>query len=245
MANGTNETETVNIVLETLESVGNIRKALTDIDNLAESMSLMGLLVPVDVFHKDGKNYLWNGHRRVAAAKALGWDTIRANVSPLPENPADILVLQLTTGTGVTFDPIEEAEAFQRLIDQGQTQTEIAAKIGKTQALVSQRLGLLKLPRSVSQQIKDGKLSATAAVILKNKPELLKDASGKSMREVRRIAGVRSEPEPAEIKTPEKEPEADKRQLIYTLLSTSLAAYNVPDDTLSELSKRLATIATL
>ena len=56
--------------------------------------------------------------------------------------------------------PIEEAEAFQTLIDMtGMTQQELALKVGKTQSTNANKLRLLKLPETVKEALKERKMT--------------------------------------------------------------------------------------
>jgi hypothetical protein len=60
--------------------------------------------------------------------------------------------------------PVEEAEAYQQLIDDGMTQGEVAAFVGASQPAVANQLRLLQLPPSVRKLIHEGRLTRAHGV---------------------------------------------------------------------------------
>ena len=96
---------------------GNVRRELDDVDHLATSMSQVGQLQPIGVVFsktKPGSYELIFGHRRLAAAKKLGWPTLAAQL--LDENAA----LESRAAENlqrVDLDPIERAEAVWQMVE--------------------------------------------------------------------------------------------------------------------------------
>lgn len=86
--------------------------------------------------------------------------------------------------------PIDEAEAFRLLIDEeGYTQTALAAKLGKTQGYISQRLGLLGLADGVRDTVRTGAVSFTAARAIATLPEQYQSAVAKQVETLQNSQG--------------------------------------------------------
>jgi ParB family chromosome partitioning protein len=154
------------------------RKSFDDakLEELAASIREQGVLQPV-VVCKVGSGYeLIIGERRLRAAKKAGLTTIPAILkeASAEEMLAIALVENLQRDD---LNPIEEAEAFQRLIeDFSLTQEDVAQKVGKDRSSVTNYLRLLKLPKPIQQGLVDEKISmghARAIVGLKSQEEQL------------------------------------------------------------------------
>jgi ParB family chromosome partitioning protein len=124
---------------------------------LAESIKQNGLLHPILVRPlKDGKFQIVHGERRFRACKLIGMRTIPAEIRELSDK--EVVEIQLVENLQrENLNPIEEAEAYARLIKEfGYTHEEIGRKIGRTRQYVSNQLRLLKLPLDVQQKIRNG-----------------------------------------------------------------------------------------
>lgn len=133
------------------------------LDELADSISEMGVLQPVVVTVSDDGYVLVAGERRWRAARAVGLDTIPAVVrgttgeSTLVEALVENVQRQDLT-------PLEEAHAYRQLLeDYGMNQDEVAKRVGKSRPAVSNTLRLLQLPGPVQVMVDGGALSAGAA----------------------------------------------------------------------------------
>lgn len=130
----------------------------TALQELADSMAATGLAVPITVKPAGARYVIVTGERRWRAAQMLGWSTIRADVQDIDAATAQWQTLvENIQRAGLT--PIEEALAFQKLVDAGNTQTEIARRIGKTQSYVAQKIRLLRLPAGVQDMLNAGRPS--------------------------------------------------------------------------------------
>lgn len=128
------------------------------LQELADSLAATGLAVPITVKPVGARYVIVTGERRWRAAQMLGWSTIRADVQDIDAATAQWQTLvENIQRAGLT--PIEEALAFQRLVDAGNTQTEIARRIGKTQSYVAQKIRLLRLPAGVQDMLNAGRPS--------------------------------------------------------------------------------------
>lgn len=130
------------------------------LQELADSMNATGQAVPITVKPAGARYTIVQGERRWRAAQLLGWATIRAEVQDLDAATAMWRTL-VENIQRADLTPIEEAVAYQKLVDAGHTQTEIARRIGKTQSYVAQKLRLLRLPAEVQQMLQPA--DATAA----------------------------------------------------------------------------------
>jgi len=127
-----------------------------DVDELAESMrrhgQLADVLVRVHPLCSD-KFQLIYGHRRVAAAKLLGWEKIRARVVTASEEEMLIMAL-IENLERKDFTAYEKARIFYRLNREfKRSYDEIARIIGRSKAYVAQHIAMLDL--FTEEQMKD------------------------------------------------------------------------------------------
>jgi ParB/RepB/Spo0J family partition protein len=124
---------------------------------LEESIRRHGVLQPVLVTSDgEGRYRLIAGHRRVAAATAAGLTEIPAIVRPVADDTRGLDLALVENMARQDLNPVEEAVAFQRLVDGGLTRKGVAQALGVSQKLVTERLALLELPASMHSQIADG-----------------------------------------------------------------------------------------
>jgi ParB family transcriptional regulator, chromosome partitioning protein len=131
------------------------------LDELAESIRQVGLLQPVVVRAAGpGRYELVMGERRWRAAERAGLSEIGAIVKQTQDNDLlrDALIENLHRQQ---LDPLEEAAAYQQLLDDfGATHEELARKIGRSRPHISNTLRLLNLPPAVQKRVAAGILSA-------------------------------------------------------------------------------------
>jgi ParB family chromosome partitioning protein len=131
---------------------------LADLEN---SLRTSGLLQPVSVRAVRGApGYeLIAGERRLRAAQRLGWTEIPAVVKEIDDR--DLLALALVENLQrADLNPIEEAEGYQRLIDEfALTQQEVADVVGKDRSTVANILRLRQLPAAVRRMVSEGALT--------------------------------------------------------------------------------------
>jgi ParB family chromosome partitioning protein len=131
----------------------------TGINELAQSIREKGVIQPLLVRRK-GDNYeLIAGERRLRAAKSLGLKEIPI----LIKNVEDVDSLEIALIENLQrqdLNPIEEAHAYQHLIDKfHMTQESISEVLGKARVTVTNTLRLLKLPHEIQMEIKKGRIS--------------------------------------------------------------------------------------
>jgi ParB family chromosome partitioning protein len=129
------------------------------IEELAASIREHGVLQPVLVRPMHAGYQLVAGERRLAAAQRAGLLKIPAIVREVAEER----MLELALVENIQreqLNPIEEAQAYQQLVDtSGATQEDLATRLGKERSTVANSLRLLKLPPQVKSLIAEGKLS--------------------------------------------------------------------------------------
>jgi ParB family chromosome partitioning protein len=142
-------------------SADNPRKAFDGarLRELADSIQAQGLIQPLVVRRRDGDGFtLIAGERRWRAAQLAGLKTVPVVVKELSDEEAfeKALVENLQRED---LNPIEEAEAYRRLVDEhGYTQEQVAERVGRERATVTNVLRLLKLPPSVRSRLAQGEL---------------------------------------------------------------------------------------
>jgi ParB family transcriptional regulator, chromosome partitioning protein len=131
------------------------------LDELAESIREVGLLQPVVVRAVGGGSFeLIMGERRWRASQRAGLVEIPAIVRDTPDTDLlrDALIENLHRQQ---LDPLEEAAAYQQLLDDfGATHEQLARKIGRSRPHISNTLRLLNLPAAVQKRVAAGVLSA-------------------------------------------------------------------------------------
>jgi ParB family transcriptional regulator, chromosome partitioning protein len=131
------------------------------LDELAESIRQVGLLQPVVVRAAGpGRYELIMGERRWRACQRAGLTEIGAIVKQTQDNELlrDALIENMHRQQ---LDPLEEAAAYQQLLDDfGATHEELARKIGRSRPHISNTLRLLNLPPAVQKKVAAGVLSA-------------------------------------------------------------------------------------
>jgi ParB family transcriptional regulator, chromosome partitioning protein len=129
------------------------------LEELAASIREIGVLQPIVVQQGDSGYTLIAGERRWRAAKRAGLATIPAVVRETSGNHTLVEALVENVQRS-DLTPIEEAKAFQQLLENyGMTQEGIAKRVGKSRPTVSNTLRLLQLPESVQQMVEEQKLT--------------------------------------------------------------------------------------
>jgi ParB family chromosome partitioning protein len=131
------------------------------IEELASSIREKGVLQPIIVKKRgDEKFEIICGERRFRAATLCGLTEVPAIIKDVAAE--DFLEWALIENIQrEDLNPIEEAEAYQRLVEERIiSQEEVAKRVGKNRVTVTNTLRLLRLPQEVKQYLVDGRLSA-------------------------------------------------------------------------------------
>lgn len=130
------------------------------LQELIESISELGLLSPIKVrTTNDGRYKIIYGNRRYKACKALGRPTIPCIVSTVTDE-MEIYLEQIAENlTREGFSPIEEAEAFNKLLTDTKFSSStkyLSSKLGKPEAYIKNKCELLKFSNAVKKLIVSG-----------------------------------------------------------------------------------------
>jgi ParB family transcriptional regulator, chromosome partitioning protein len=141
---------------------------------LAASIREIGVLQPVLVRPAgDGESYeLIAGERRWRAARRAGLQTIPVLVKDVTGDAQSLEQALVENLHREDLGPLEEAAAYQQLIDDfGLTHEQVATRVGRSRAVVSNTLRLLQLPAGVQRALADGSISAGHARALLGTPD--------------------------------------------------------------------------
>jgi len=157
---------------------------------LADSIRHQGVIQPVVVRPLPGGDYqLIAGERRWRAAQQAGIDRIPALIREVGDEVAVAMAL-VENIQRENLNPIEEATALRRLVDEFQlTHQEAAEAVGRSRSAVSNLLRLLELSREVRELVDDRHLEMGHARALLSLPEAMQVAAAREV--VRRQLSVR------------------------------------------------------
>jgi len=138
-----------------------------DLEELINSIREHGIVQPLIVTEKEDGNYqLIAGERRLRAAKILNLTSVPTIVRKAKEQEKLELAL-IENIQRKNLNPLEEAAAYQKLIDEfNLTQEEVAKRVGKSRAVVTNTLRLLNLPEEVQKAIIEEKITAGHARVI-------------------------------------------------------------------------------
>jgi ParB family chromosome partitioning protein len=205
-----------------------------DDDALAElehSIHEFGLLQPIVVRELgDGRYELVMGERRWRASQRAGLDVIPAIVRGTTDD-AMLRDALLENIHRVQLNPLEEAAAYQQLLDEfGVTHEELAGRIGRSRPVITNMIRLLKLPVPVQRRVAAGVLSAghARALLGLDEPGAQEDlaariiAEGMSVRATEEaVTLAKSEPSRKPKAPPRKQLQAPGLQDLADRLSDS------------------------
>lgn len=134
--------------------------AQEELDQLSESIRSQGIIQPLLVRRmKDGGYELVAGERRLRAARMAGLDKVPVVIKQI----SDSEMLEMSIVENIqreNLNPMEEANAYHRLIEEfGLTQEQAARRVGKSRSAVANFLRLRQLPKPIKESITDGELS--------------------------------------------------------------------------------------
>lgn len=203
------------------------------LEELAQSIRTQGILQPIVVTPRpkvpgQSPTYLIvAGERRWRAAQKAGLHVVPVHVREVDEEHRLELAL-IENIQRADLNPIEEARAYQQLLEQhGYTQEELAVRVGKDRSTISNVMRLLRLPRRVQEMVEDGRLSmghARALLGLTHEDDMNAVASevvtgGLSVRATEQAVRKRAR---ADKPPPEPSDEEQRRKIIVDELETRL-----------------------
>lgn len=146
---------------------GNVRDDLGDLAGLAESIRVHGILQPIVVepVPLGGAQFqIVAGHRRYAAARKAGLDTVPVVFREKREDVEPEELMLVENLQRADLNPMDKAEAMGKLRAKGYTAPRIAASIGLSEPTVYSYLMLLDLDEKSRQKIRRGEVAASTAM---------------------------------------------------------------------------------
>lgn len=163
---------------------------------LARSVEQHGILQPLIVRPSDGEYELVAGERRLRAAKLAGLERVPVVIRSLTDREMMEIAL-IENLQRQDLNPLEEAEAYRRLMDEfNYTQEQLAERVGKSRSAVANTLRLTALHADVRYSVAAGLLSegharAILGLPLEKQPSAARKAVelGLSVRDTERLTG--------------------------------------------------------
>ncbi len=163
-----------------------------EFDDLVASIKEKGVLVPIIVRQTSKSDHsaayeIVAGARRFRAAKIAGLEEIPATIQQLTDFEArEVQIIENLHREGI--HPLEEGEAYRKLIEESKYEIKsVAAKVGKSETYVRQRLFLTNLIEKVAGYYRAGKVNDGQAVVIArlspgNQEIVMKEISDRSWR---------------------------------------------------------------
>jgi ParB family chromosome partitioning protein len=130
-----------------------------ELDELSQSIKEQGILQPLLVREEDDAYEMIAGERRLRAAKKAGLSQVPVVIKRI----GDSKLLELSIVENIqraNFNPIEESEAYHRLITEFDlTQDQAATRVGKSRSAIANFLRLRQLPEQIKASILDASLT--------------------------------------------------------------------------------------
>jgi len=142
-----------------------------DLEDLISSIKEHGIIQPL-IVSKAGDGYqLIAGERRLRSAEMLELKTVPAILREA-DKQEQLEVALIENIQRKDLNPIEQALAFQRLIDEfNLTQEQVGERVGKSRPVIANTIRLLNLPEEIQKAIIDGKIAFSAARLIAGLPE--------------------------------------------------------------------------
>lgn len=185
------------------------------IDELSASIKARGIIQPILVRRTEqGVLRIVAGERRYRAARQAGLTEVPVIIKEISEAEAFEVAL-IENIQRQDLNPVEEAEAYHRLVNEhGLTQEELAGRVGKERSTITNSLRLLKLPDEVKRHLVVGAMSTghAKALLGVEDPEAMNTLAsqvvqrGLSVRETEKLVQKQKTPrEPKQKVVPDKE----------------------------------------
>ncbi len=166
------------------------------LEALAESIKEHGVVQPIIVRSNGARYIIIAGERRWRASKLAGLKTIPVIVKDISSREVMEIAL-IENLQREDLNPIEEAEAYQKLIEEyGLTQEEVSKVVGKSRAAIANSVRLLNLSGEIKEMLSDGRITSGHARTLitvgdpKRQNELAKQIvdNNLNVREIEKLA---------------------------------------------------------
>ena len=166
-------------IMEVAPSTRQLRVALYDLAELAESIRKVGLLQPIIVRTNNSNGFeVVAGNRRLSACRKLGWKKIACNLVEMDDKQAfEASIIENVQRN--TLDPIEEGMAYSKYVKEfgwGGV-SDLAKKLSKSTSYISKRVKLTELPSDITELISESEIKVSTGEELLQ----MKDKDSQSM----------------------------------------------------------------
>ncbi len=176
------------------------------LQELADSIRENGVIQPLIVSRLSVNKYcLVAGERRLRASKLAGLKSVPVVVQNIGDEDTFLELALIENIQRTDLNPLEEAEAYKKLIDRfGYTQEQTAQKVGKKRSTITNSLRLLLLPDYIRDDLVSGVLSeghARSLLRIVDNPTALKEIRDQviqkqlSVRQVEQLIRKQKRPE--------------------------------------------------
>ena len=189
------------------------------LQDLANSIKVQGVVQPIVVRPVSGGRFeIIAGERRWRAAQMAGLEKVPVVVRDVPDQAA-IAIALIENIQRENLNPVEEAQALKRLLDEFEmTHQQVADAVGRSRTAVTNLLRLLELVPRVREMLENGDLEMGHARAVLSLPHDLQARAatevvekGLSVRETERLAKRLQEP-PKHKRTPPPDPDVTRLQ---------------------------------
>ena len=136
-----------------------------EIDRLANSIKVHGIIQPLTVRRVNDKYELISGERRVKAAQQVGLSQVPCIICVVDENEAsEVSIVEKLHAKDLTA--IEEAKCYKKLLDKGYTNETLSERMNIPSEILNNKLRLLNLSQPVQDALQKGKISEKHAKAL-------------------------------------------------------------------------------
>lgn len=153
------------IAVGELHPAGDNPRRVVDVDDeMVATMKSLGVLEPLLVNKSTINGFtVVAGHRRLAAAKKAGLKFVPCVIHEDLDDRTRAEMMLVENLQRHDLSPLEEATAYQRLVDLGRKQRDLAKVVGRSQSHLSKRMSLLKLPKAALDAIDSGGITLEQA----------------------------------------------------------------------------------
>jgi ParB/RepB/Spo0J family partition protein len=151
-----------------IEEGFNVRQDYGDINELAESIKENGVRVPIRGYKKNGVYWITDGHRRYKAVQLLDKKGLEVRIPFLADgresSQEQRVIDMIICNEGKKLNPVEVADAVNRLLNFGYTEGEIHVKTGYSKVYISNLKLLNSAPKKIKNLITDNVIKSTLAM---------------------------------------------------------------------------------
>lgn len=195
------------------------------LEELKQSIQQNGIIQPLTVRKVNNGYELIAGERRLRAVTELGYEKVPAYIIQI-ESKEEMLELALIENVQRDhLNAIEQAQAYQRLIEEcNLTQEEVAKKIGKDRTTITNFLRLLKLPSKIQESVKKEEITMghARALLSLNDPQVQEKVWQKIIKNKLSVRKVEQTVRDLESQQEEKKSVKPKRSVYIQKMESEL-----------------------